>query len=148
MASNGNCTQAEIWEIILTILISTRVIVSLFIHTSRRITRLPNAVKTGSQRPKKCRAVLLSFTQSGYYLDIRRQGTTLVMSAGRLSELDLFVCRILDILTFHTSHVIMSGYCQERNAVNIVRSVHGIRGGVISRCYSRNPSITLNRELL
>ena len=43
-------------------------------------------------------------------MDIRQQGTTLVIQGRRLSELDLFVCRALDILTSYTDYVIVSGY--------------------------------------
>jgi len=43
-------------------------------------------------------------------MDIIQQGATLVIQGRRLSELDLFVCRILDILTPYTPYVIVSGY--------------------------------------
>jgi len=43
-------------------------------------------------------------------MDIIQQGTTLILKGRRLSELDLFVCRVLDILTLYTPYVIVSGY--------------------------------------
>ncbi len=43
-------------------------------------------------------------------MDIIQQGTTLLLKGRRLSELDLFVCRVLDILTLYTPYVIVSGY--------------------------------------
>ena len=43
-------------------------------------------------------------------MDIIQQGTTLIIRNRRLSELDLFVCRVLDILTSYTPYVIVSGY--------------------------------------
>ncbi len=43
-------------------------------------------------------------------MEIIQTGTSLVISGRRLSEMDLFVCRVLDILTSHTPYVIMSGY--------------------------------------
>lgn len=43
-------------------------------------------------------------------MDILQRGTTLVIQDRRLSELDLFVCRVLDILTPYTPYVIVSGY--------------------------------------
>ncbi|MEI7432766.1 MAG: hypothetical protein WCJ93_00795 [Methanomicrobiales archaeon] len=43
-------------------------------------------------------------------MDIIQQGTTLIIKGRRLSELDLFVCRVLDILTPYTPYVIVSGY--------------------------------------
>jgi hypothetical protein len=43
-------------------------------------------------------------------MDIIQQGTTLILKGRRLSELDLFVCRVLDILTPYTPYVIVSGY--------------------------------------
>ena len=43
-------------------------------------------------------------------MDIIQKGATLVIQGRRLSELDLFVCRILDILTSYTPYVIVSGY--------------------------------------
>jgi len=43
-------------------------------------------------------------------MDIIQQGTTLIIRGRHLSELDLFVCRVLDILTSYTPYVIVSGY--------------------------------------
>ncbi|MCX6701263.1 MAG: hypothetical protein NTV68_15320 [Methanomicrobiales archaeon] len=43
-------------------------------------------------------------------MDIIQQGTTLIIRGRRLSELDLFVCRVLDILTSYSPYVIVSGY--------------------------------------
>jgi len=43
-------------------------------------------------------------------MDIIQQGTTLIIQGRRLSDLDLFVCRVLDILTSYTPYVIVSGY--------------------------------------
>lgn len=43
-------------------------------------------------------------------MDIIQQGTTFILKGRRLSELDLFVCRVLDILTPYTPYVIVSGY--------------------------------------
>jgi len=43
-------------------------------------------------------------------MDIIQKGTTLIIQGRRLSELDLFVCRVLDILTSYTPYVIVSGY--------------------------------------
>jgi len=43
-------------------------------------------------------------------MDIIQQGTTLIIRNRHLSELDLFVCRVLDILTSYTPYVIVSGY--------------------------------------
>lgn len=43
-------------------------------------------------------------------MDIIQEGTALVISGRHLSELDLFVCRVLDILTTYTPYVIVSGY--------------------------------------
>ena len=43
-------------------------------------------------------------------MDVIQKGTALVISGRRLSELDLFVCRVLDILTPHIPYVIVSGY--------------------------------------
>lgn len=43
-------------------------------------------------------------------MDIEQQGSTLIIQGRRLSELDLFVCRVLDILSSHTPYVIVSGY--------------------------------------
>jgi len=43
-------------------------------------------------------------------MDIIQQGTSIILKGRRLSELDLFVCRMLDILTSYTPYVIVSGY--------------------------------------
>jgi hypothetical protein len=43
-------------------------------------------------------------------MDIIQQGKTLVIQGRRLTELDLFVCRALDIVTSYTNYVIVSGY--------------------------------------
>ena len=43
-------------------------------------------------------------------MDIIQQGTTLIIRGRCLSELDLFVCRVLDILTSYSPYVIVSGY--------------------------------------
>jgi len=43
-------------------------------------------------------------------MDIIQRGTTLIMEERHLSDLDLFVCRVLDMLTPCTPYVIVSGY--------------------------------------
>lgn len=43
-------------------------------------------------------------------MDIRWDGRTLSFEGRELSELDLFVCRIIDILLEHSKYVIVSGY--------------------------------------
>jgi hypothetical protein len=43
-------------------------------------------------------------------MDILHQGETLTLPGRRLSNLDLFVCRVLDILTYHSPYAIVSGY--------------------------------------
>jgi hypothetical protein len=43
-------------------------------------------------------------------MDIIQEGTTLIIRGRHLSELDLFVCRVLDILTSYSPYVIVSGY--------------------------------------
>jgi len=43
-------------------------------------------------------------------MEIIQEGTSLIIQGRCLSELDLFVCRVLDILTTYTPYVIVSGY--------------------------------------
>jgi len=43
-------------------------------------------------------------------MTIEKKGDILIIQNRQLSQLDLFVCRILDILTDYTSYVIVSGY--------------------------------------
>lgn len=43
-------------------------------------------------------------------MEIRTEGSTLFLDDRQFSELDLFVCRILDILSVYSPYVIVSGY--------------------------------------
>jgi len=43
-------------------------------------------------------------------MDILHEGRILTLPGRRLSNLDLFVCRVLDIFTYHSPYVIVSGY--------------------------------------
>jgi len=50
---------------------------------------------------------LLSRTDS---MQLRKEGRVLFIDGRHLSELDLFICRVLDILQAHFPYVIVSGY--------------------------------------
>ena len=43
-------------------------------------------------------------------MTIKKKGETILIQNRHLSQLDLFVCQVLDILTEYTSYVIVSGY--------------------------------------